>query len=561
MRWAVRSAFLLLLVPATAPASPPGSAAATYWAAVTAPPKQVLEPPLNGPVVAARFAPNSKTLLTAGGGSVSRWETASGRHLDTTPVKLKEGDYFPTHPGGAVFAPDASRLAAVVRDDRIGVFDAATGADRHAVGLGDLRPYTDPKVAFAADGKKLLATFTTRENNLTGFATVVAEPGSDDPPAEKVFAGGPRMRSSSSSAGTISPDGSKVIVALVSRVGRAYRCELVVFGATDGKVLTQAGFPYGNFAMGLSAAPDGRSVLVTGPDDRLVLCDAATGRPRLALDVMPLGYVPPAFAPDGRTVAVVTGISEYGRTAVKDYRIRVLETATGGVRFELNPAGYVNCLAVAPDGGTVAAGLSSKLAVTWDVSPETGPRWWDRTPTPPAKLWDAVRSGTAARAWPAIRELAARPEVAVRLVREKLPPAPPAVKPDAAGVAKLIASWTPGRSPTGRRPRRRWPGSARGWPASCGRRCGRRGPGRCGSGSKRCSGGSTGRRSRPGRRPGRWRCWSGSPTRPRRTYWPRTPPGPGTRRWRPRRRRRWGGSAVSARRAAADPPGRGERSA
>jgi hypothetical protein len=143
---------------------------------------------------------------------------------------------------------------------------------------------------------------------------------------------------------------------------------------------------------------------------------------------------------DGRTVAVVTGQSEDGRTAVSDYRIRVLEACTGGVRFELNPGGYVNALAVAPDGSAVAAGLREKAVAIWDVSVAVGPRWWETAPTDPERLWAALSTGPAYRAWPAIRELSHRSETAVKLVQAKLKPAPVPAKPAAADAAKLIAN-------------------------------------------------------------------------------------------------------------------------
>ena len=442
MRTAGRTvlAVLAAVLPRAAAAAPPADGVTTAWAALTSPPRRVLADGHAGPVVAALFIPGGTGLLTAGGDrTIVRWDPATGRALGRVTVHTAPGDVFPTHPGGAVFAPGGSRLVAAVRDDAVAAFDPATGAERAEVRFPDHQPTGEVRVAVSADGGTVLATFPTRANNAAAVAAVVARPAGGGPPVERVFTGPGRQRWSPHWAAALAPDGSKVVVARAVRAVRAQRCELVAFAPGDGAAPAPTYFPFGNLALAAAIAPDNRTAVVAGPDGQLVLWDLVTRHPRHWLDVIPLGYTPPAFAADGRTVAVVTGTSSDGRTAVQDYRVRVLEVATGGVRFELDPDGYVTALAVAPDGSAVAAGLRDRTAVAWDVSPAAGPRWWDRAPSDSDRLWAALSAGSARQAWPAVRELVGRPDVAVRLFRQKLPPAPPPGKPTAAGVAALVA--------------------------------------------------------------------------------------------------------------------------
>lgn len=439
MRTVRRSALVVLLAAAgVGPAAPPDAGVAALWVTVTAPPKRVVAEAHTGPVVAAQFLPG-KTLVTAGGDkAVARWDAATARPLGRVVVRPGPSDYFPSYPGGAAFSADGTRLVAAVRDTAATVYDPATGAELGAVEFPDHQPSGEVRVSLSADGKTVLATFPTRENNSASLAAVVGKVGGG-PAVEKLFIGPGRQRWSNTWAAALTPDGSKVVVTRAVRFFRAQRCELLSFAAADGEQLKRVEFGYGNYALTAAAAPGNRAVAVAGPDGQLVMWDAVAGTPRQWLDVTPLGYAPPVFSADGRTVVVLTGTSYDGRTAVRDYRIRVLEAATGGVRFELDPGGYVNALAVSADGGVVAAGLREKSLVLWDVSPAVGPKWWEAAPAEPAALWAALATAPAPKAWHAIRELTARPDVAVKLLREKLKPVPVPVKPAAADVAKLIA--------------------------------------------------------------------------------------------------------------------------
>jgi WD40 repeat protein len=429
-----------VFLPSTTWGGPLWGGAAVTYAALSAPPQRVLEGGHEGPLVAAVFTPDAAALMTAGqDGAVVRWNMADGTLAESVRLKLGPRASFPYYPAGAAFTPDGKRLVAAVRDGAVAAFDTATGVEQASSDFpDDLFPSSDVRVSVSADGKTALALFPTWLGNATGLGVVTAGFAADAPAHGKVFAGPGRQRWSSQSAAALTPDGSKAIVARVGRLARLTRCELTVVSAQDGATLTRSDFAFGNHSLAVAAAPDNRSAAVVGPDGQLVLWDLATGRPQVLFDVAPLGYTPPVFAADGRTIAVVTGSSYDGRIRYEDYRIRVLEVATGGVRYELNPGGYVNALAIAPDGSAVAAGMRDRTVTVWNLSP-TGGAWpWPRCQSEPERLWSRIVAGTAAQAWPAMRELIARPDVAVRLIRDKVKAAPAPAVPNSQELAKLI---------------------------------------------------------------------------------------------------------------------------
>jgi hypothetical protein len=434
MRTALLAFALGTLTGAARPADPPPPTLDDR-----APPaKQPLERPAGGHVTAARFEPDGKTLLTVGTDrQVVRWDVATQRVLGTVPLRPAGGVPVLAPLNAAAFSPDGVRLAAVTTDGKLAVFNTDTGVQEAALDLPKGLPPDDARVALA--GKRVLVSAPGRLGNQPALVVAAADPAAGKPFVVRTLVAPDGLRlDERRSAAALSPDGATAAVALLTH-SPAEQGELVVFDAADGKTLRSAGFAYGNFAMALAVAPDGRSVAVTGSRDRLVLWDAGRGRLRHTFDVSPLGYLPPAFAADGRTVAVVTGKSVRGKTRHEDYRIRVLEVATGEVRFELDPGSYVTALALSPDGSAAAAGLRGKTpAAVWDLSPAAGPKPWEESPTDPGKLWLLLADGTAKAAWPAIRELVARPDAAVRLFKERIKVTPAPAKPDAAGVAKLI---------------------------------------------------------------------------------------------------------------------------
>jgi RNA polymerase sigma factor (sigma-70 family) len=130
----------------------------------------------------------------------------------------------------------------------------------------------------------------------------------------------------------------------------------------DNRLLPLDGFGYPHFA------PDGKSLAVITSDDPEVvrLCDLDGGEVRrISLSKL---YLDSAFSPDGKLLAV----------AERDDTVRVYETATGERKYEWPVKitrqqaneNYIFTIRFSPDGRTVAAAASDKLIHLWD--PATG---------------------------------------------------------------------------------------------------------------------------------------------------------------------------------------------
>jgi hypothetical protein len=155
----------------------------------------------------------------------------------------------------------------------------------------------------------------------------------------------------------------------------------------------------------------------------------ATGRETRRLTGLPSGAGVLTFSPDSRVLAWVDG-------AV----IHLLEIASGKERHALiGHRGSVLSLCFSVDGKTLISGSSDSTALVWDLTGRLGKertwgKWQSRTALD--TCWAGLADEDAARAYGAIRKLAATPEHAVSYLRERIRPVEPA---DQKHLAVLIA--------------------------------------------------------------------------------------------------------------------------
>jgi hypothetical protein len=177
----------------------------------------------------------------------------------------------------------------------------------------------------------------------------------------------------------------------------------------------------------VAASADGRTVISGHGDGSIRSWDLA-GRSRILVDPLHPQYgdrrvLGVALSPDSRTVAAAYA---YGR-------VRVFETATGSERFAFPGHSEALRVAFSPDGTRLASSGSDRVLVIWDV---TGTRL--PSAAPPKDLdaaWADLMHRDADRGLAAIRYFVDHPGPGVKLLAEKLTPAPPI---DAKAVAALI---------------------------------------------------------------------------------------------------------------------------
>ncbi|HEY8506262.1 MAG TPA: sigma factor-like helix-turn-helix DNA-binding protein, partial [Gemmataceae bacterium] len=352
-------------------------------------------------------SPDGKTVLTMGWDGTSRlWDLNTGKER----LRIGQAPF-----AAAYFTPDGRAVigGSIVsgENNRPTLWDAATGKELPLP--GELAEANGRVFGFSPDGRTLL---TSSGNTLTLWDWPAGRKRHDLRPAGEVH------------GVALSPDGRT----LVTHAGQGTVVE--VWDARTGVNRKRLNVRGGMYRRLTAFTRDGRSFLLMA-DDHVSVWDVATltGLRRFESSRGDVGQhyyvIAIGLSPDGRALAV----------AGSDGAAVLYEVATGQIRRRLT--GHresVSSVAFTPDGKRLITGSLDHSALVWDVSLATIAPENSGKPTAEdlTRLWDELAGEKTEVAFPAQARLAAAPETAVGLLRQKLRPV--SGEPDAATLDRIF---------------------------------------------------------------------------------------------------------------------------
>jgi WD40 repeat protein len=350
---------------------------AWYWLWARGRPARLLRGTESGLRMLAFTADGKQLFAGAAGGTLHRWQVASGQPLpvprlwDAAPAPVADHSFL-----DYAFAPGARRLAAHRIDQTVcgaEVWDPDRQDRPLAVhsclprvrGLVALSP-DGQQVALSAESKLILWNWARDELNEEPF----------------------QERDCLITAGRFAPDGKSVAVAcLVGPPESPQEVWCQLHDAATGK-LTARLTGLRAHVRTLDWSADGKSLASGGSGLEVHVWDMPSCKERPPLDVPGNGFGGLAFSPDGRTLAI--GAGQHGE------RVLLYDVATRAQRpeeFSSPVAG--DRLAFSPDGTTVAIGGEDGLVRLWE--PGRGPPFMSLRGHAPEQAWSVTFLGDAGK--------------------------------------------------------------------------------------------------------------------------------------------------------------------
>jgi RNA polymerase sigma factor (sigma-70 family) len=320
-------------------------------------------------VDALAYSPDGKTLLSAAGDATARlWDIATG----------KEVRQFRGHEGlvrCVAFAPDGQRIATGGVDNTARIWDAATGKELHQLTAHASRV---AGIAFSPDGKMLAtgswdSTLRLWDANTAKEIRVIRNVG-----GVQAVAFAPDGQSLALA------NGQKGQVALWDLTGERdrprwlgwqLRANGVAF-SSDGKKLASSGFDntvrvwqsatgkelgsagavgHAGWVTGVTFLPDQKGLVSVASDGQIIVWDATRGHEVRRLKGHSNGVWCLALSPDGQTLA----------TGGHDQTVRLWELASGSPLRTISVGGSVRGLAFSPDGRRLGVVIGEDTVLNW----------------------------------------------------------------------------------------------------------------------------------------------------------------------------------------------------